>query len=232
MAKAAVKTAKKEKQSLVQDLVDGIIEGVQEGSLVPGQRLIAADLAEQFNVSRAPVREAMQVLVGEGVIEFVKNRGARIRKLSVKELIDIMEFTEAMLILGVRLAAKSIDKGHNRRELQHSFEQMEQAWSTKQDAEFVAAIHHFHNTVNDISGNHFVDFMYRRPHFSFFNKQLAGKLPGGHWDQYIDSYRRVYETILSGDEHAAEAAFSNHMQWAIGILKEYLPKAVPPSSSP
>lgn len=219
-------TNQKEDQSLVQDLVDGIIDGVKEGTLVPGQRLIAADLAEQFNVSRAPVREAMQVLVGEGVIEFVKNRGARIRKLSVKELIDIMEFTEAMLILGVRLAAKRIKQNDHKNKLKFSFNNMEKAWDTKQDAAFVSAIHHFHNAVNEISGNHFVDFMYRRPHFSFFNKQLAGKLPGGHWDQYIDSYRRVYETILSGDEHAAEAAFSNHMQWAIGILKEYLPKAV------
>ncbi len=212
--------------SLVQELVDRIIEGVQEGTLVPGQRLIAGDLAEQFNVSRAPVREAMQVLVGEGVIEFVRNRGARIRKLSVKELIDIMEFTEAMLILGVRLAALEISRADNKAKLEHSFKKLEQAWASKHDAEFVAGIHHFHNTVNEISGNHFVGFMYKRPHFSFFNKQLAGKLPGAHWDQYIDSYRRVYETILSGDQHAAEAAFSNHMQWAIGILKSYLPKAV------
>ncbi len=77
-------------------LVDGIIQGVRDGVFVPGQRLIAADLATQFQVSRAPVREAMQVLVGEGVVEFVRNRGARIRKLSVTELIDVMEFTEAM----------------------------------------------------------------------------------------------------------------------------------------
>jgi hypothetical protein len=52
--------------------------------------------------------------------------------------------------------------------------------------------------------------MYRRGHFSFFNKQLSGKLPGGHWNKYISNYRRVYETIMSGDEQTAESAFSNH----------------------
>jgi DNA-binding GntR family transcriptional regulator len=214
----------KETQSLVQYLVDGIIQGVRDGQFVPGQRLIAADLAEQFQVSRAPVREAMQVLVGEGVVEFVRNRGAKIRQLSVKELIDVMEFTEAMLILGVRLATRNIDLDDNKEKLKDSFEKMEATWETKQNAVFVNSIHQFHNIVNEISGNHFVGFMYQRGHFSFFNRQLADKLPGGHWDEFIVNYRRVYETIISGDEHAAESAFSNHMQWAIDILKEYLPE--------
>ncbi len=224
-SKSAKITGKsKNEQSLVQNLVDGIIQGVKDDLFVPGQRLIAADLAEQFQVSRAPVREAMQVLVGEGVVEFVRNRGAKIRKLSVQELIDVMEFTEAMLILGVRLATRKIGLDDNREILTAGFKNMERAWKTKQDSLFVASIHEFHHSVNEISGNHFVGFMYHRAHFSFFNKQLSGKLPGGHWDEYILNYRRVYETIMSGDEHAAESAFSNHMQWAIGLLKEYLPK--------
>ena len=125
--------SKKNGQSLVQYLVDGIIQGVRDGEFVPGQRLIAADLAEQFQVSRAPVREAMQVLVGEGVVEFVLNRGAKIRKLSVIELIDVMEFTEAMLILGVRLATRKIDMDGNGEKLTLSFKEMERAWETKQD---------------------------------------------------------------------------------------------------
>ncbi len=42
----------------------------------------------------------------------------------------------------------------------------------------------------------------------------------------MDSYRRVYESILSGDQEAAETAFSGHMQWAIEIMKGYMPRVV------
>ncbi|MFP5455028.1 MAG: GntR family transcriptional regulator, partial [Alphaproteobacteria bacterium] len=44
--------------SLVSHVVDSIVDGVMAGRYAPGQRLIAADLAEEYNVSRAPVREA------------------------------------------------------------------------------------------------------------------------------------------------------------------------------
>ncbi|MEO0999186.1 MAG: GntR family transcriptional regulator, partial [Pseudomonadota bacterium] len=74
----------------------------QEGRYAPGQRLIAADLAEEFDVSRAPVREALHVLSGEGVIDLVPNRGAMIRKASAKEIRDLLEFTEAICVVGVR----------------------------------------------------------------------------------------------------------------------------------
>ena len=86
--------------SHVDRLVRGIIDGFREGRYQPGERLVAADLAAQFDVSRAPVREALAILVGEGVVEIKKNYGARIRTFSVDELVEIMEVTEAALVLG------------------------------------------------------------------------------------------------------------------------------------
>ena len=72
-------SAKPSEVSHVDRLVRGIIDGFREGRYQPGERLVAADLAAQFNVSRAPVREALAILVGEGVVEIKKNYGARIR---------------------------------------------------------------------------------------------------------------------------------------------------------
>ena len=75
-------SAKPSEISHVDRLVRGIIDGFREGRYQPGERLVAADLAAQFNVSRAPVREALAILVGEGVVEIKKNYGARIRSFS------------------------------------------------------------------------------------------------------------------------------------------------------
>ena len=100
--------------SHVDRLVRGIIDGFREGRYQPGERLVAADLAAQFDVSRAPVREALAILVGEGVVEIKKNYGARIRTFSVDELVEIMEVTEAALVLGVRKCAERIGSASHR----------------------------------------------------------------------------------------------------------------------
>jgi DNA-binding GntR family transcriptional regulator len=213
--------AKSSQVSNVDRLVRGIIEGFREGRYQPGERLVAADLAAEFNVSRAPVREALAVLVGEGVVEIKKNYGARLRAFSVDELVEIMEVTEAALVLGVRKCAERISTAtvDEVARLDESFEQMEAAWHAHDAANFVDCIYHFHNVINAIAGNRFLAFVYQRPHFAFFNRHLAGALPGTGWEEYLDSYRRVYRTIRRGQVHAAQAAFSAHMQWAISLIK-------------
>ena len=207
--------------SHVDRLVRGIIEGFREGRYQPGERLVAADLAAQFDVSRAPVREALAILVGEGVVEIKKNYGARLRAFSVNELVEIMEVTEAALVLGVRKCAERIGSASHEdvARLDQSFAQMEAAWHAHDAADFVDSIYYFHNNINAIAGNRFLEFVYQRPHFAFFNRHLAGALPGPGWQEYLDSYRRVYNTVREGQVHAAQAAFSAHMQWAISLMK-------------
>ena len=214
-------SAKPSEISHVDRLVRGIIDGFREGRYQPGERLVAADLAAQFNVSRAPVREALAILVGEGVVEIKKNYGARIRSFSIDELVEIMEVTEAALVLGVRRCAERIGSAslEELARLDGSFEQMEAAWHAHDAADFVDSIYNFHNVVNAIAGNRFLGFVYQRPHFAFFNRHLAAALPGPGWDEYLDSYRRVYNSIREGQVHAAQAAFSAHMQWAISLMK-------------
>src|SRR5579872_7340751 len=64
---------------------------VAEGKLVPGQRLVEADLVARFGASRASVREALRFLAGDGVVELVRNRGGRIRRIGPKRLADMLD---------------------------------------------------------------------------------------------------------------------------------------------
>jgi len=69
---------------------------ILHGELAPGERLLTAALAERFSVSPTPLREAMQRLAGEGLIEFVAQRGARVTPLS---MVDCVEITELRTLL-------------------------------------------------------------------------------------------------------------------------------------
>lgn len=205
--------------SLVQAVVEGIIDGVMNGRYAPGQRLIAADLAEEFHVSRAPVREALHVLAGEGVVDLIQNRGAKIRRLSVQHLVDFLEYTETVCSLGVRLATPKMSAAENRAAVITAFQRIESSWARRVPAEFVESLYAYHILVNRISGNHFVDFFYRRPYVKFFTYLLSDLVPGPNWDQYIVNYRRIQETILDGDPHESVATFISHMRWVLKIMQ-------------
>jgi DNA-binding GntR family transcriptional regulator len=205
--------------SLVSFVVDSIVEGVMKGRYAPGQRLIAADLAEEFKVSRAPVREALHVLAGEGVIELIANRGARIRRLSVEELVEFLEFTEAICVLGVRLATGKARDPQVRESIETVYIPVEEAWARRHAVDFVEALYRYHIELNRLSGNQFLDFFYRRPYIRFYTTLLAELAPGGHWEQYISNYRLIHEMILSGDAHSAVITFTSHIRWVLRNMR-------------
>lgn len=205
--------------SLVNFVVDAIVDGVMTGRYVQGQRLIAADLAAEYNVSRAPVREALHMLAGEGVVELLANRGARIRRLSAQERIDFLEFTEAVCVLGVRLAAARMREPDCRAQVEAAFAAINAAADRHHDRDFVDALYRYHIVLNELSGNAFVAFFYKRPHIRFYTTILADMAPGGHWDQYIANYRLIHELIISGDAHSAVVSFSSHIRWVLRNMR-------------
>ncbi len=205
--------------SLVSFVVDTIIDGVMKGHYVQGQRLIAADLAEEFNVSRAPVREALHMLAGEGVIELIANRGARIRRLSVEDLIDFLEFTEAICVLGVRLATGQMSNADSCYAANQAFQQIEEAYTRKHNRDFVEALYRYHIELNRLSGNQFLEFFYQRPYIRFYTILLSDLAPGKHWEQYILNYRMIHDMILSGDAHSAVISFVGHIRWVLRNMR-------------
>jgi DNA-binding GntR family transcriptional regulator len=68
-----------------------IREDIIEGRLAPNERLVVADLAQRHGTSTNPVREALQLLRGEGFVIFAERRGARVRPIDQDFVRDIYE---------------------------------------------------------------------------------------------------------------------------------------------
>ena len=68
-----------------------IREAIIDGRLKPNERLVAAELARRHGTSTNPVREALQLLRGEGFVIFAPNRGARVRPIDHDFIRDISE---------------------------------------------------------------------------------------------------------------------------------------------
>lgn len=74
-------------------LYEIIREDILSGRLQPNERLVVADLAERLGTSTNPIREALQMLRGEGFVKFSPNRGARVRPIDHEFVRNIYEIS-------------------------------------------------------------------------------------------------------------------------------------------
>lgn len=89
-------------------LADQLRRDIIAGKLVPHQRLVEADVAEEHDASRGEVRLALNELITEGLVERIPNRGARVRKVSRQEAIEITEVRAAVESLCARKTAQNV----------------------------------------------------------------------------------------------------------------------------
>ena len=110
-----------EQKLLSRSVADWLAARIIRGELPPGERLHETKLAEEARVSRSPVREALRLLAGEGLVELVPRSGARVAQVSAEHATDL--YATRLLIepacIGAAVAAMTeadalaLDEQHN-----------------------------------------------------------------------------------------------------------------------
>lgn len=88
--------------SMVDNIVDQIRQAIVSGVIAPGSRLIELDLAERFEVSRGPIREALRKLELLGLITLRPNRGAVVRALAAEDVLEVYVLRTALGVVAIR----------------------------------------------------------------------------------------------------------------------------------
>ncbi len=91
------------KKSLSESISDLLRQQIMTGDLTEGTQIKQEHMAQKFNVSISVIREALKILGGEGLVEFLPNHGAAVAKLSYQEALDIFDIrvlleTEALAL--------------------------------------------------------------------------------------------------------------------------------------
>jgi len=71
--------------------------------MLPGAALVETALAEKMNVSRAPIREAIQILENDGLVETIAYKGKRVKPLTAREVAETYSLREVFEVMAVRL---------------------------------------------------------------------------------------------------------------------------------
>ena len=77
-------------------------ERILDNRLMPGERIGEQELADEFHVSRGPVRDALRILEREGLVTLLARRGAIVTELSAQELQELMEIRAGLFEVALR----------------------------------------------------------------------------------------------------------------------------------
>jgi DNA-binding GntR family transcriptional regulator len=96
-------------RSLADQVADSIVEGIAAGIIMPGQKVIEVDLANQLQVSRVPVREALKILEAQGIVVSRPHRGVRVVDFDTRRIAQIYEVRIFLEKLAIRDACNDAE---------------------------------------------------------------------------------------------------------------------------
>lgn len=86
-------------RTLVERVVDAIVEAAARGLILPGDRVVEAEVARELKISRVPVREAFRQLESQGIVVNTPYRGMRLMDVSVDRLEKTLKVRLALEML-------------------------------------------------------------------------------------------------------------------------------------
>jgi DNA-binding GntR family transcriptional regulator len=140
-------------QSLSVKIYEVLRERIIEGQIAPGERIRERELAEEFSVSRIPIREAMPRLEAEGFVKTVPRRGAVVTEMTLSDVEELFVVRSSLEVLAAKLAAQACADGASTERLFARLASAEQALAHSDDRAIAAANSAFHEEILSLSGN-------------------------------------------------------------------------------
>ena len=197
-----------------QRLADRIAEQLEElifsGGFSDGDRLDEVRLAEQFGVSRTPLREALQRLALSGLAELVPRRGAFVRQPGPVDLMEMFEVMAELEAVCGRLAARRISETALT-DLRAANDRCQKAVSALNTDDYYAENERFHQIIYSQSGNGFLEQEAAKLHKRlkpFRRQQLRLR---GRMAQSMSEHEEIVKALEAGDADRAGAALRDHV---------------------
>ncbi|MTD53736.1 GntR family transcriptional regulator [Amycolatopsis pithecellobii] len=200
-----------------QRAADGLRTSILNGDMVPGQRLVEADLVELYAVTRSSVRDAIDDLISEGLVERVVNKGARVRVVSLDEAISILECRGVLEGLIAARAAQRITK-KGAAELRAIGRRMERAVADGELLTYSRLNSQLHARIAELSGQQTASNLIHRLRSQIVRHQFQLSLRPGRPPVSLKQHLEIIDAVASSDPVRAERAARAHLESVIDAL--------------
>ena len=196
---------------------------MQTGDLQPGARIRETEIAEKYNISRTPVREAIRRLEADGLISFVPHHGAVVSKLDHQQTMELYDLREVLEGTAAAFAARHASAA----EIAELEELVANEVPIRDDPQKLADLNRlFHSVLIRAAHNRFLEraLLGLRDSMALLGRTTLG-IPG-RYETAHEEHVEMVTAIANRDPEAAEAAARKHIRNAqrtrLKIMREEL----------
>jgi DNA-binding GntR family transcriptional regulator len=199
-------------RTLSDEVTERLRTAIRNNSLPPGTRLVEDDVARDLQVSRVPVREAIQRLVEEGLVRKMPHRGAFVYLPTAAE---IEEISSLRVVLERFIVERAMQRWTPEWEmaLRRIVMQMRHAAQTGDFHHVYASDYDFHRTLWEIADHSIMLEMVEslRSRISRFLYEATSAIPAPQLAEHVNSHDDLINVLASGDLEAAQAETTQHI---------------------
>ncbi|WP_127904429.1 GntR family transcriptional regulator, partial [Solirhodobacter olei] len=196
---------------------------IQAGHYAPGQRLIEAELTASLGISRSALREAFRALAAEGTIELVPNRGALVRRLSLREALELFQIRMELEALAARLAATNIARPKVRSAFSEATASIRDETPRQSTSAYICENAAFHAAIFEAADNRELARLNRRLQLSLIMSQISPLLTQETIRASLTEHRAIAAAVLAGDADSAASAARAHLSRARDFVRSMPP---------
>lgn len=196
--------------ALYQEVAERLRQRIFAHELTPGTWIDEQKLAEQYGISRTPLREALKVLASEGLVELRPRRGCYVTEISRQDLDDIFPL---MAMLEGRCAAEAANRAKpaDIAALKAIHEQLESAARDGRIDAFFESNQEFHKKIQELSGNRWLLSVIQDLRKVLKLSRMHSLSLEGRLQQSLDEHRVILAALIAGDAARAEKLMHDHL---------------------
>ncbi|GAA1220137.1 GntR family transcriptional regulator [Prauserella alba] len=201
---------------------------IAEGELRPGDRLLEYDLADEFGISRVPVREAIRMMQSEGLLEVLPRRGGVfVRSLNRREMEELFDVREALEVLAARRAVEQTGPEGAAR-MGELAEQARAALRAGETEDMFQANAAFHDELVALAGNGLLMSMLEPLHGRLAWLFRLNLEP----ERVCREHEELHAAIVRGDAEAAAEVALRHVRSSRRMVLDHIVDGVPDAPDP
>ncbi|HYO89108.1 MAG TPA: GntR family transcriptional regulator [Candidatus Limnocylindrales bacterium] len=193
-------------------------DAIISGEMRPGQPLIETELAAQIGVSRAPLREALQVLVQDGLVEMTPYRGTVVRKLTRTDIEELYSFRSVLEQFAIRRILQNGEQVADAEVLRAIYAAMFSAADAGDLRTINVLDRDFHDTLIDLSRHGLLHQSWRSVSLRVRQVMANRNRYNSDLRQIANNHLPIIEAIAAGDEATALLLMERHIASAGDLL--------------